>query len=449
MKNNFLSLLLLAAAAPVFGQASAGDTMRHGVPVQSVHTEESLFLNMQKIGLGALDDAEEKKKFLDTVKLEKQKIQYKMLQGVYDNAYELYRSGDYESARDMAARILAIDPNFQDAAMILEASDQLRGSARPALSERVMIEDRFKAALSLYQEGRIVEAHRAMEEVSKLAPNNIKARYWLGRMKDNLKDYYVAKGEEDYARRDLKGALDNYYNALLIKPRDNAIIERIARSEEELRRERATDGLKTALEAYARGDLKGAHDGLRRVLEIQPGDAKAGKLFSDVRGEIEQGFLERGKQLYGRRKYTEAIGEWDKAKPYSENPKYLAQLVSRAKQQMKLEEDARRRRAEEAARRAREEEERRAKEEEERRKAEEEARRKGLASGPVEKKPQVVTEENRVSAQRHYMEGIKHFQSANYEKARDEWTIARQLDPGNADAEAGLKRIEQLLSGGR
>ncbi|HOI41975.1 MAG TPA: hypothetical protein PK523_03435 [Elusimicrobiales bacterium] len=449
MKNNFLSLLLLVSAAPAFCQASAGDTMRHGVPVQSVHTEESLFLNMQKIGLGALDDAEEKKKFLDTVKLEKQKIQYKMLQGVYDNAYELYRSGDYESARDMAARILAIDPNFQDAAMILEASDQLRGSARPALSERVMIEDRFKAALSLYQEGRIVEAHRAMEEVSKLAPNNIKARYWLGRMKDNLKDYYVAKGEEAYAQRDLKGALDNYYNALLIKPRDNAIIERIARSEEELRRERATDSLKTALEAYARGDLKGAHDGLRRVLEIQPGDAKAGKLFSDVRGELEQGFVERGKQLYGRRKYTEAIGEWDKAKPYSENPKYLAQLVSRAKQQMKLEEDARKRRAEEAARRAREEEERRAKEEEERRKAEEEARRKGLASGPVEKKPQVVTEENRVSAQRHYMEGIKHFQSANYEKARDEWTIARQLDPGNADAEAGLKRIEQLLSGGR
>jgi tetratricopeptide (TPR) repeat protein len=349
----------------------------------------------------------------------------------------------------MAARILAIDPNFRDAAMILEASDQLRGSARPALSERVMIEDRFKAALSLYQEGRIVEAHRAMEEVSKLAPNNIKARYWLGRMKDNLKDYYVSKGEEAYSQRDLKGALDNYYTALLIKPRDNAIIERIARSEEELRRERATDSLKTALEAYARGDLKGAHDGLRRVLEIQPGDAKAGKLFGDVRGEIEQGFIERGKQLYGRRKYTEAIGEWDKAKPYSGNPKYLAQLVSRAKQQMKLEEEARKRRAEEAARRAREEEERRAKEEEERRKAEEEAKRKGLAAGPVEKKPQGVSEENRLSAQRHYMEGIKHFQSANYEKARDEWTIARQLDPGNADAEAGLKRIEQLLSGGR
>ncbi|KAF0127281.1 MAG: Tetratricopeptide domain-containing protein [Elusimicrobia bacterium] len=450
MKN--IALLLLAAAAasaPAFGQAaSAGDTMRHGVPVP-IHTEESLFLNMQKIGLGALDDTEEKKKFLDTVQLEKEKIQYRMLQNVYENAYLLYRSGDYDSARDLAARILSIDPNFQDASMILEASTQLKGSARPMLSERVMIEDRFKESLSFYQEGRIVEAHRKMEEVAKLAPNNIKARYWLGRMKDNLKDYYVSKGEEAYVKRDLKSALDNYYNALLIKPREAAIIDRIARVEDELRRERATDSLKSALEAYAQGNLKGAYDGLRRVLEIQPGDAKAGKLLGDVKGEIEQGFIARGRQLYGSRKYTEAISEWDKAKPYASNPKYLAQLVSRAKQQMKLEEEARKRRAEESARKAREEEELRAREEEERRKAEEEAKRKGVASGPVEKKPQGVSEENRQSAQRHYMEGIKHFQSANYDKARDEWTIAKQLDPGNADADAGLKRIEQLLSGGR
>ncbi|MDQ7772111.1 MAG: hypothetical protein RDU13_01175 [Elusimicrobiales bacterium] len=442
MKNTVLILLACAAApSPSFGQAATA--------AKPVHTEESLFLNMQKIGLGALDDTEEKKKFLDTVQLEKQKIQFKMLQNVYENAYHLYRSGDYDSARDMAARILSIDPNFQDAAMLMEASTQLRGSARPVLSERVMIEDRFKEALSLYQEGRIVEAHRKMEEVAKLAPNNIKARYWLGRMKDNLKDYYVSKGEEEYVKRDLKAALDNYYNALLIKPREAAIIDRIARVEDELRRERATDSLKSALEAYAQGNLQGAYNGLRRVLEIQPGDAKAGKLLGDVKGEIEQGFIARGRKLYGERKYTEAISEWDKAKPYSSNPKYLAQLVSRARQQMKLEEEARKRRAEEAARKAREEEERRAREEEERRKAEEEAKRKGVASGPIEKKPQGVSEENRQAAQRHYMEGIKHFQSANYDKARDEWTIAKQLDPGNADAEAGLKRIEQLLSGGR
>ena len=67
----------------------------------------------------------------------------------------------------------------------------------------------------------------------------------------------------------------------------------------------------------------------------------------------------------------------------------------------------------------------------------------------VVKKPQGVSEENRLAAQQHYLEGLKSFQNSNYEKARDEWTIARQLDPSNADTAAGLKRIEQILAGGQ
>ena len=54
-----------------------------------------------------------------------------------------------------------------------------------------------------------------------------------------------------------------------------------------------------------------------------------------------------------------------------------------------------------------------------------------------------------MAAQLHYVEGLKYFQNANYEKARDEWLIARQLDPNDSDSAAGLKRIEQTLAGGR
>jgi CO/xanthine dehydrogenase Mo-binding subunit len=127
---------------------------------------------------------------------------------------------------------------------------------------------------------------------------------------------------------------------------------------------------------------------------------------------------------------------------------YINNLIARARQQMKLEGDEKKRRATEAAARAKAEAEQIAKEEEERMKAEAEAKRKGVSIAEI-KKPQGVTEENRLAAQQHYMEGIKYFQNSNYDKARDEWTIARQLDPGNADAAAGLKRIESILSGGQ
>lgn len=414
-----------------------------------VGSDESLFLDLQKTGLGSLNELDEKRKFIETINLEKQKIQATMLNNVYENAFEYYRHGNYEDAKDLAAKILSIDPNNSDAQMLLEASNQLRGSRQGRLSEKIMIEDRFKDALSYYTEGRIVEAHEKMKAVVKLSPNNIKAKYWLSRMTEDLKEYYFQEGLDAYKTRDLKGALDDLYKALLIKPRDSLIIEWVTRVEDELRQQKANDRLKEALEYYAQGKLLSAYQGLKSALEVQPGDNKAGKLLSEVKAEIENGFIAAGKKLYGARKYTDAIHQWDRAKPYTANMGYLNKLISRANQQMKLEAQAKQHRAEEAARRAREEEERRAKEEADRLKAEEEARRKGVTVQEVVKKPVGVSEENRLAAQQHYLEGLKYFQNSNYDKARDEWSIAKQLDPTNADTRAGLKRIEQILAGGQ
>lgn len=439
MKTIISAVLVLAAFCP---PASAQERMK-------VKSEESLFLDLQKTGLGSLNEFEEKKKFYETIKLEKAKIQEIMLQNVYDNAFEYYRRGNYEDAKGLAAKILAIDPNHADAQMLFEASSQLRGSLRPSFSEKIMLEDRFRTALSLYTEGRIVEAHKKMEEVVKLSPNNIKAKYWYAKMKEDLREYYTQKGVEAYKARNLKTALDNFYSALLIKPKDARNIEWITRIEDELRQEKANDQLKSSLEFYAQGNLKAAYDGLRSALEIQPGDSKANKLLAEVRNEIESGFIAAGKKLYGTRRYTEAIGEWGKARPYSSNLSYLDKLVLRAREQMKLEAAEKQRRADDTARRAREEEARRAKEAEDQKKAEEEAQRKGVTVEEVVKKPQGISAENRLAAQQHYLEGLKFFQNSNYEKARSEWTITKQLDPDNNDAGAGLKRIEQILAGGQ
>ena len=440
----FLGLVFLASAL-----APKPATLLFAQERLKVKSEESLFLNLQKTGLGSLSEFEEKKRFLDTVQIEKEKIQREMLKSIYESAFDYYRHGSYEEARDLASKILSIDPNFDDASMLLEAANQLRGGQRAFMSEKIMIEDRFKSALSLYNEGRIVEAYKKMQEVEKLAPNNIKAKYWLGRMKDDLKQYYFQEGEEAYKARDLKGALDNFYDALLIRPRDAVTVQWITRIEDELRQEQANDRLKAALELYAQGKLKGACEGLERVLEIQPGDAKASKLLSEVKNEIEQGYISSGKKLYSTRRYTEAMDEWNNARPYSSNIAYLDKLVARAKEQMRLEAGEKRRRSEEAERRAKEEEARRKTEEEENKKAEEEAKRKGVSLEEAKAKPQGISEENRLAAQLHYVEGLKYFQNANYEKARDEWTISKQLDPGNPDSAAGLKRIEQTLAGGQ
>ncbi len=66
----------------------------------------------------------------------------------------------------------------------------------------------------------------------------------------------------------------------------------------------------------------------------------------------------------------------------------------------------------------------------------------GKSGGPA-------TEDARRQSQQHYLSGMIYYQKQDYEKARDEWSLAKQLDPGNSDAAAGLERIEKIYSGGQ
>ncbi len=413
---------------------------------EKIKNDESIFFDLQKAGLNEVNNTEEKKEFMDVVYLHKQKIQYKMLRTIYENAFDYYRQGNYDEARALSSKILSIDPNFEDAAMLLDASSQLRGKAKPFLSRRLLMEDRFRGALSLYKEGRIIESYNQMEQVSKLSPANIKAKYWLKKIEGDLKDYYFSKGQKAYAKRNLQGALDNYYNALLLQPKDSAILSEIAKTEEELRDSRANEKLKSALEYYAEGKLLSTHGELKKVLEIKPSDSKAAKLLNEVRAEIEKGYIAAGRKYYSKRKYNNAIASWNKAKPFSKSTAYINRLIKRTNDQVKREAREKKRRADEA--------ERRKKEEAARRKREAEEKKRNISTptaGPIvdDGRKKRILQENRVAAQHHYLSGLKYFQNSDYEKAKNEWTIAKQLDPENADAQAGLKRIENILSGGQ
>lgn len=65
--------------------------------------------------------------------------------------------------------------------------------------------------------------------------------------------------------------------------------------------------------------------------------------------------------------------------------------------------------------------------------------------GPV--KGAEVSEADCVASQKHYLEGLKIFQSSDeYEKAAAEWGIALRYYPGNENAVTGLRRIQDITN---
>ena len=90
MNKHIIAILLLSIAVPV-----AATTFTREVPTRQYGKEEGMLLDLGKISLGTLNDVEEKKQYLSTVQLEKQRIQNYTLRMVYENAYLLYKQGDY------------------------------------------------------------------------------------------------------------------------------------------------------------------------------------------------------------------------------------------------------------------------------------------------------------------------------------------------------------------
>ncbi|HAM35551.1 MAG TPA: hypothetical protein DEB40_01965 [Elusimicrobia bacterium] len=434
-----LAMTLLLAAAPAWAQDDPRAEEADGV-----------FLDMAKLNLGTITSEDDKKKYIYTIQLEKARLLRKTLKGVYENAYDLYRRGDFEGARDLTSKILAVDPAYQDADILQRATIELKGSLKPYASEKKLIEDRFEEGLDLYRQGRLVEATQRWEEATKLAPNNLKARWWLKKARGELAAEHFRRGQKAYRQHRLRECLDQWYAAMVLNPRYPGLVPAIAKVEAEAREQDSNEKLQTALNLYGQGFIDESLRMLDKVLETGPGNTKAQKLQSEIRSEMASQHAAQGRKLYETRKYDEAVAEWKKAVAYGYDQRAADQLVARAKEQVRREEAAHRRSAEMAKVKA--EEEKRQAEEQAKAQAKAEAEAKAAASSAAAKTDAsgaAAAEDNRRQSQQYYLSGMIYYQKGDFEKARNEWSHAIQLDPSNSDAKAGLERINNLYGGGR
>ncbi|MDE2040183.1 MAG: tetratricopeptide repeat protein [Elusimicrobia bacterium] len=421
------------------------------------YQDDALLLDMSKLNLGAITSPDDKKKYIYTIQLEKARITHNMLKQVYENAFDLYKKGEFNAAHDLTSKILAIDPSDQDASMLQAATIDLNGSPHPLLSERRFVKDKFDEGMSLYQQGRLVEASERWEQAVKLSPSNLKTRYWLKKVDRELAEEHFRRGQLAYRQHRLQETLDQWYSALVLYPHYPRLSAAIAKVEAERREEEANDKLQTALNLYSQGKTVESLRTLDQVLQEGPGNVKAQKLMAEIRSEMASQHVAAGRQLYEDRKYEQAIAEWKEATTYGYDPQAAGELIARAKEQMRRDEEARARAAEAAKKReeqAKEQAEEAAKAEAQKKAdaakaqaAQQAAAQQGGtpgAGGPPE-----TSEEARKSSQQHYLSGVIYFQEGNYQKAKEEWTLALQLDPANPDAKAGLDRIEQLYNQGQ
>ncbi len=458
------------------------------VPTRQHGKEEGMLLDLGKISLGTLNDVEEKKQYLSTVQLEKQRIQNYTLRMVYENAYQLYKQGDYQRAQELAQTILSIDPNFKQAQTLATQANHM--GTYGTVSESQVIDSKFKEAAALYDSGRLVEANDKLNEILTIQPGNSKALSWKRQIDADIAKEYTRRGNVAEKNGDYQAAVDAWYNALLMRKDDTTLVSKISEAETKLRQQQLQENMKQALELYNKGQYVEAYAVFERIKKIQPGDPRVQKYMSQLKNEIAGGYYTAGCQAFGSYRYDKAIAYWNNAKKWGADAvamdnmikqarnakeRYLREQELRAKQ---LEIDAQK--AEQAAQEAAEKAKQLAQQAAQ--KLEEQELETTVVDDPFSIIPGAlpgitttttttttttsstglpgmsevvpglsgsgmtrVSAEASAASRAKYIEGLDAYNQDDFERARQAWIVAKQLDPGNADAELGLRKVEELM----
>lgn len=477
MKKQILLAVCVWIALP-----AVSSTFNREVPVRQYGKEAGLLLDLGKISLGTLNDVEEKKQYLSTVQLEKQRIQNYTLRMVYDNAYQLYKQGDYQRAQEMAQTILSIDPNFKQAQTLAKQAYHM--GTYGTISEQQVLDTKFREAMALYDSGRLVEANDKLNEILTIRPGNQRAQSWKKQIDMEIAQEYARRGEVASKQGNYQAALDAWYNALLMRKDDPALVARISDTESKLREQQLKENMKQALELYNQGRYIEAYAVFERIKKIQPGDARVQKYMSQLKNEIAGGYYTAGCQAYSAYRFDQAIGYFTNAKKWGADAAAMDNMIRQArnaKERYIRNQELRAKQQAEEARLASLRAEQEAKAKTERALQQAQAKTEepetvetivvdtrvpgvpgAITSTPVPGTPVAaaeqpfptlnldggmsrVSEEARAASKAKYMEGVDAYNQDDFERARQAWTAAKQLDPGNTDAEVGLRKIEERM----
>lgn len=449
MKKILLSIPLTVLAVSLY----AADR-----PMRERGKEAGLMLDLQKISLGTISNVEQKKQYLSTVQLEKQRIQNYTLRMVYENAYDLYRRGDYQRAQELANVILSIDPSLTKAQTL--ATEAGRMATYGTLSEKEIIAMKYEEAISMYKMGRLVESQSKFEEILVLRPNDADAQSWVKRIDNEIADQHIRRGYYAYKNGDYNEALNQWYSVLLIKKEDKELTSKIAEVEAMMKADENKKVLNNAFSLYGQGKLVPAYREFERSLEIQPGEQQTQKFAMQLKQEIAGGYYDTANKAYGSGRYNTAILNWKEAKNWGYNQTDIARLIKNAESAQANAAATTKRKALEAQKppvpvtsidestsvpmpsevlpveRL------------------SENTAQPITTAPNEdfpskvltSQPGMITEDARQASIERYKAGISYFNEGNYEKAKEEWQAALQLNPENSDASLGIKRIDAQYS---
>ncbi len=264
----------------------------------------------------------------DKIKEEKRK---RDAESYYNRGLELYNQGNFMDAITSFEKCLELDPENSLAAKwqensftaLVEVQKSKYGKKQEKGKE---VSDLMKKGVSFYSKGEYFKAEAKFKEVLAIEPQNLEAKDYLSKSEKARKDKasdYIRRADAARARGDYGKAIDAYQKALEYEPNNPDAAKGLAEAKAEASRA-ASERLANGKALYKKGDLSGAEAEFRAALSFDPSLNEASSYLAEIAAKrrseakvapdpktVEELYL-KGVDAYVKEDYKGAVYYWEK-----------------------------------------------------------------------------------------------------------------------------------------
>lgn len=259
----------------------------------------------------------EQKLLKQSIQSTKQSVARETLDVFYHDALDYYRRGKYDEALELLDNIYSVDPYYEDVSTLRETIRRLK-SSHDIQSKRGILDDYMRKGNAAYAAGQSVKAINFWKQALMVTPSYEPAKRKIREVNHAMAQKQYEAGYLYYHRGDLQEALEAWSNALVLDPtyKQRGLLSLMSKVQLTLRKDQGKQLTARGYQQYAEKDLVGALQTYEELLSIDSRNEEARRMASKIKIQLGQTAYSAARDALGQQRYAQAIKQFQEAIRY-------------------------------------------------------------------------------------------------------------------------------------
>lgn len=259
----------------------------------------------------------EQKLFKQSIQSTKESVARDSLDVFYRDALDYYHQGQYDEALELLDNIYSVDPYYEDVGTLRETIKRLKDS-HDISSKRGILDEYMHKGNAAHAAGQNVTAINYWKQALMVNASYEPAKKKIAQVNHIMAQKQYEAGYLYYHHGDLEQALDSWSNAIVLDPsyKHRGLLTLMSKVQLLLRRDQAAQMTARASQQYADRDLPGALQTYEDLLAIDPRNDDARRMSAKIKIQLGQLAYRAARDSLSQHFYAQAIKQFQESIKY-------------------------------------------------------------------------------------------------------------------------------------